>query len=210
MLRSHRLNGKITPLKRTFPQKCTPSYIFKGEINGSASYNKPLEAYVNEHYPSMSAYAVYPPSPTDKDQESYTILIVGNKYNDQNYWYSHPNPVQNPPPNGCRNGRWRSVYKYNPHTSTLNGHVAITVHYYEDGNVLLTTDHPVEKSDITTPSALVRAIAADEKAYQEELNRTFTGLGDGAFKGLRRLLPVTKQKIEWERVASYKVKPGQK
>ena len=76
--------------------------------------------------------------------------------------------------------------------------------------MLLRTDHPVEKSDLHSPNAVVQAIAKDEKSYQEELNRTFTGLGDGIFKGLRRLLPVTKQKIEWEKVATYKVKPGQK
>ena|SRR5579859_4950756 len=109
-----------------------------------------------------------------------------------------------------RNGRWRSVYKYNPHTSTLKGTVTITVHYFEDGNVLLKTNHPVEKTDISSPSLLVKTIAEEEKSYQEELNRTFAGLGEGIFKGLRRLLPVTKQKIEWEKVATYKVKPGQK
>jgi capping protein (actin filament) muscle Z-line, alpha len=63
---------------------------------------------------------------------------------------------------------------------------------------------------VSSPSALVNAIAQDEKMYQEELNRAFAGLGDGIFKGLRRLLPVTKQKIEWERIGSYKIKPGQK
>jgi capping protein (actin filament) muscle Z-line, alpha len=73
----------------------------------------------------------------------------------------------------------------------------------------LKTDHSVEK-EVSSPNALVKAIAEDEKAYQEELNRTFAGLGDGIFKGLRRLLPVTKQKIEWEKVATYKIKPGQK
>lgn len=88
--------------------------------------------------------------------------------------------------------------------------MSITVHYFEDGNVQLKTDHSLQKSDISSPSALVKAIANDEKAYQEELNKTFSGLGDGIFKGLRRLLPVTKQKIEWEKVASYKIKPGQK
>ena len=65
-------------------------------------------------------------------------------------------------------------------------------------------------SDLHSPSAVVQAIAEDEKLYQEELNRTFTGRGDGIFKGLRRLLPVTKQKMEWEKVATYTVKPGQK
>jgi capping protein (actin filament) muscle Z-line, alpha len=84
------------------------------------------------------------------------------------------------------------------------------VHYFEDGNVQLKTEHTVDKEEITSPTALIKAIAEDEKTYQEELNRTFAGLGDGIFKGLRRLLPITKQKIEWEKVASYKVKIGQR
>ena len=58
-----------------------------------------------------------------------------------------------------------------------------------------------------SPSAVVQAIAEDEKSYEEEFNRTFGGLGDEIFKVLR-LLPATKQKIEWEKVATRKVKPG--
>jgi capping protein alpha len=167
---------------------------------------------VLEHYPSLPAYAAYPPLSTSSDKESYTVLIVGNKYNNSNFWSSllRLSPLSSFVSLTSRNGRWRSIYKYNPQTSTLTGTVTITVHYFEDGNVLLKTDHPVSKEGITSPSALVNAIAEDEKMYQEELNRTFAGLGDGIFKGLRRLLPVTKQKIEWERIASYKVKPGQK
>ena len=53
----------------------------------STSISKPLGAYVLEHYPSLPAYAVYPPLSTDTDQDSYTILIVGNKYNNSNFWY---------------------------------------------------------------------------------------------------------------------------
>jgi F-actin-capping protein subunit alpha len=173
--------------------------------DGCASISKHLGAYVVEHYPSLPAYAIYPPQPNDPDQQSYTILIVGNKYNKSSFWSPLPFVRTN-----HRNGRWRSRYTYNPTTHILTGTVAITVHYFEDGNVLLTTEHPVHKTDLGSPTALVKAIAEDEKAYQEELNRTFAGLGDGMFKTLRRLLPVTKQKIEWEKVASYKVKPGQK
>jgi len=57
------------------------------------------------------------------------------------------------------------------------------------------------------PSAIevVKAIAAAERKYQEELNRGFAGLSEGAFKGLRRQLPVTRQKVEWEKVGSYRV-----
>lgn len=56
-----------------------------------------------------------------------------------------------------------------------------------------------------TGAGIVREIATTEKKYQEELNRSFTSLSEGAFKGLRRQLPVTRQKIEWEKVASYRV-----
>ena len=50
----------------------------------SSSISKPLGDYVLEHYPALPAHAVYPPSSSSSD---YTILIVGNKYNNPNYWY---------------------------------------------------------------------------------------------------------------------------
>jgi len=54
-------------------------------------------------------------------------------------------------------------------------------------------------------SAVVKEIAAFEKKYQEELNKGFTSLSEGAFKGLRRQLPVTRQKIEWDKIAGYRL-----
>ncbi|KAI9871932.1 MAG: F-actin-capping protein subunit alpha [Pleopsidium flavum] len=51
----------------------------------------------------------------------------------------------------------------------------------------------------------MRAIAGLERKYQEELNRAFGNLSEGAFKGLRRQLPVTRQKVEWEKIGSYRL-----
>jgi capping protein alpha len=51
----------------------------------------------------------------------------------------------------------------------------------------------------------VRAIAGAEKKYQEDLNKAFAGLAEGAFKGLRRQLPITRQKIEWEKISGYRL-----
>jgi len=106
----------------------------------------------------------------------------------------------------CRNGRWRSLYVFDPSSGTLEGSIKVDVHYYEDGNVRLLTNKPV---NITVPSGtgagIAKEIAAGEKKYQEELNRGFMNLSEGTFKSLRRQLPVTRQKIEWEKVASYRV-----
>jgi hypothetical protein len=106
-----------------------------------------------------------------------------------------------------RNGRWRSTYIYTPSSPSLTGTINVDVHYYEDGNVRLTTKKQPEISVSSNASAteIVRQIALVEKKYQEELNRGFTALSEGAFKGLRRQLPVTRQKVEWEKVGSYRV-----
>jgi hypothetical protein len=82
----------------------------------------------------------------------------------------------------------------------------VDVHYYEDGNVRLLTNKQVTVSIPSgTGAGIVKEIGASEKKYQEELNKGFTSLSEGAFKGLRRQLPVTRQKIEWDKVASYRV-----
>lgn len=84
------------------------------------------------------------------------------------------------------------------------------MHYYEDGNVRLTTSKPVAETSISSSGIQVAAevmkqIAGTEKKYQEELNRGFMALSEGSFKSLRRQLPVTRQKVEWEKVGGYRV-----
>lgn len=114
------------------------------------------------------------------------------------------NPTNLPLP--LRNGRWRSLYIYEPASSALEGSIKVDVHYYEDGNVRLLTNKPVSVSSSGSSGAgIAKEIAAGEKKYQEELNRSFTSLSEGAFKALRRQLPVTRQKIEWDKVASYRL-----
>src|SRR5690606_20235087 len=111
-----------------------------------------VEPYVKEHYPSTPAVGVYP----YENDSLVVIAIVGNKYSPSNYW----------------NGRWRSVYKYNPSTSTLEGTIKVDVHYYEDGNVRLQTNKNVSESvSAGTAAAIVKTIASQEKKYQEELNK---------------------------------------
>jgi len=105
-----------------------------------------------------------------------------------------------------RNGRWRSLYILSPSSSTLTGSIKVDVHYYEDGNVRMLTTKPVSLSVASVSAiAVVREIAALEKKYQEELNKGFGNLSEGAFKGLRRQLPITRQKIEWDKISGYRL-----
>ena len=105
-----------------------------------------------------------------------------------------------------RNGRWRSLYLYSPSSGSLTGSVKVDVHYYEDGNVRLLTERPISSSLSSSASAseVVKQISGIERRYQEELNRGFQNLSENAFKSLRRQLPVTRQKVEWDKIAAYK------
>ncbi|KAK0628810.1 putative F-actin-capping protein [Bombardia bombarda] len=160
------------------------SYTLEGEqADLVKSTLKGVSSYVKEHFPN-AAYGVYP---IDNDSK-IAVIIVANKYSPNNFW----------------NGRWRSLYLFDPSSNALEGSVKVDVHYYEDGNVRLLTNKPVVNASVTG-ATIAREIALGEKRYQEELNRSFTSLSEGAFKGLRRQLPVTRQKIEWDKVASYRL-----
>lgn len=162
------------------------SYVLEGQqADLVKSTLKSLGPYVKEHFPN-AAYGVYP----IEDDSRLAIIIVANKYSPNNYW----------------NGRWRSLYIYDPAGGKLEGSIKVDVHYYEDGNVRLLTDKPLTASiQSGTGSGIAKEISTAEKKYQEELNKGFTSLSEGAFKGLRRQLPVTRQKIEWDKVASYRL-----
>ncbi|MCJ1329076.1 F-actin-capping protein subunit alpha [Thelotrema lepadinum] len=146
---------------------------------------KALAAHVTEHYPSAT-YSVFP---TDSDS-TLAIVLVANKYSPKNFW----------------NGRWRNVYLYKP-SDSLTGTIKVDVHYYEDGNVRMTTNKGVSPSISSSASAsdIVRQMALAEKSYQEELNRGFDTLSEGAYKNLRRQLPVTRQKVDWDKISGYRL-----
>lgn len=146
------------------------------------SLSKTLATHAREHYPS-STHALFPTN------SSVAIILVSNKYSPSNFW----------------NGRLRTTYLYHPATTTLTGTLKCDVHYYEDGNVRLLTTKTLPPSTINaSASEIMKMVAKVEKGWQEELNRGFSRLSEGEFKSLRRQLPVTRQKVEWEKVTSYR------
>ncbi|KAL1388678.1 F-actin capping protein alpha subunit-domain-containing protein [Phyllosticta capitalensis] len=148
---------------------------------------KSLNTHAAEHYPA-AAVGAYP----IESDERIAIVLVSSKYSPNNYW----------------NGRWRSLYIYEPGSGKVTGSIKVDVHYYEDGNVRMLTDKPVTSSigsGGSSAAEIVKALANVERKYQEDLNRAFGSLSEGAFKSLRRQLPITRQKIEWEKISGYKL-----
>ncbi|KAG0250161.1 F-actin-capping protein [Mortierella polycephala] len=151
---------------------------------------KDVEAYIADRY-AEGVSAVY------GSKGVVTIAIVHNKYSPSNFW----------------NGRWRSVWTLDTTTSQVKGSLKCKVHYYEDGNVQLETSKEVEESLDKSSSdpheaiskAFLELIASSELKYQKALNESYHDLAESTFNGLRRALPYTRTKLDWNKILTYRI-----
>jgi len=180
----------------------------KGECTGAEAYNPPdgtvenyrvaldklVGEYVEDHFMD-GASVVY-----GKKESGITLIVCisSQKFNPNNFW----------------NGRWRSVYSISFKDGATSGELKATykinIHYYEDGNVQLTTNH--EKSTKltlgnpdTTAQAIIKAIEKSEREYQSAIDDNYLTMSDTSFKSLRRQLPITRTKLEWSKISGYKL-----
>lgn len=49
-------------------------------------------------------------------------------------------------------------------------------------------------------SKILALIEAEENRYQASLNESYQEMGDRTFKSLRRALPITRAKLDWDKV----------
>lgn len=158
-----------------------------------AAIEKQALQYVADHYPSGTA-TVY----ASKQENAILLCISSAKFNPSNFW----------------NGRWRSEWKIPVGKSgnlALSGRIRVQVHYYEEGNVQLQTDTSKKTTaaaasdPATTAVNAVKAIVKVEQAFHQALDTSYTTMGETSFKALRRALPITHQKINWNLIRGYKM-----
>jgi len=165
--------------------------IGSGELDSAqeplrSAFEKEAFEYCGQHYPHGTT-TVY-----SKDGK-IIVALSSARFNPHNFW----------------NGRWRSVWTYTPSTGECVGHFRIVVHYYEDGNVQLNTDTtqklsvPAGSPDACASAAL-KAIAKAEQTFQSSMEVNYNMMGETTFKALRRALPITKEKIKWDKIRAYK------
>lgn len=75
------------------------------------------------------------------------------------------------------------------------------------GNVQLSTTFKSTSTLGATPSpeAVIASIKSSESAFQRQLGETYSELADASFRGLRRALPKTRSKLDWDRAVGYKL-----
>eukprot|EP00004_Rigifila_ramosa_P017652 TRINITY_DN4309_c0_g1_i1.p2 TRINITY_DN4309_c0_g1~~TRINITY_DN4309_c0_g1_i1.p2 ORF type:complete len:301 (+),score=82.19 TRINITY_DN4309_c0_g1_i1:42-905(+) len=158
-----------------------------------APLDKELAAYVKDFFTDGTA-AVY--GKREGGEIKLFIAITGKKFNPRNYW----------------NGRWRSNWEVSCSRGTkqLQGSLKVTVHYYEEGNVQLNTK--VDKTaDVVigghdeTAKAIAAAIRTAENAFQAALEESYNTMSETTFKGLRRKLPISGVKINFQQISQHRV-----
>lgn len=105
-----------------------------------------------------------------------------------------------------RTGRWRSSYALDLSSSpaTLTGRIQVHVHFFEQGNVQLTTDYVPPAAALALPESVtssaspaeiaksvIKTIKKAEEEYQMELNDAYREMSEKTFRNLRRALPVS-------------------
>ncbi|KAJ1570057.1 hypothetical protein HK096_003835 [Nowakowskiella sp. JEL0078] len=183
------LNSQIiSDLERVEPNAETENYR-----QVLASLDLAAQKYIAEHYPDGVS------SVFDLFNNTFVIAIVDNKYNPGNFW----------------NGRWRSIWTVTVGSVEIKGSIKLQIHYYEDGNVQLNFAKDLSAKLISTfvsfqdpiafSNAVFKAITKQENDLQIALHEAYGELAGTTFKNLRRQLPITKSKIDWNFVSGYKI-----
>lgn len=152
-----------------------------------AALDKFIQSYVKNHYPN-GVVVVY--GKMVRNSTQLTVCIEDHKFSPQNFW----------------NGRWRSVWQVDCGSGDIKGTLRVQVHYYEDGNVQLVSSKEINQKikigggpdDLA--KAILKAIESLESEYQTAIGENYKTMSQTTFKALRRALPVTRTKIDWDKV----------
>lgn len=135
-----------------------------------------LDSYIKENYTSESTAA----GVVMGDEDDLSILISADTQKIESFW----------------DGTW--VNSYTLSDSVLKGTIKLSLHYFESGNVMLTTEKTVEFPEVKKGDAsdVITAIKSVETKFQLALTE-YLGKQAHSIKDVRRGLTIQGTKFDW-------------
>ncbi|RHY43335.1 hypothetical protein DYB34_010163 [Aphanomyces astaci] len=140
-----------------------------------------VDAYLATQFGNQGGAAVFATDST------ITIVLSTERVSLRNFW----------------SGRWKSKWtltNVSPDAATLAGRIDLHVHYFEDGNLQLQSHKDVAPVPVTGESlaqAVLAVFRAEEHVVHSNLEDMYINMTEETFKEMRRVMPVTQTKMEW-------------
>jgi len=133
----------------------------------------------------------------DEDGRKTIVCFIENhRFEPSNFW----------------NGGWRSQWTLllSGQQVEVTGELKVHAHSFEEGNIQLVSSKEVKEtivmgSEEEVAKELVRIMKEAENEYQNGISENYQTMNDTTFKALRRQLPVTRTKVDWNKITSYSI-----
>lgn len=142
-----------------------------------------VKEYLEKCYKmEVTKYNVY----YDQDANKIVVLISVHNLNLKSFW----------------SGEWLSTWELDISGKGVKGTLRANTYYYEEGNIQFNLDTKFDGSaeggdDAEVAANLVEFIKTSENSVQLELETVYDELSENYIKPLRRKLPVTGTKMNW-------------
>ena len=161
--------------EKTNIESCDDSSSLRQAIDAS------LQQYKEKYYkPTVTTSNVF----YDETTGNINIIISAHNINMKNFW----------------SGEWLSTWVFQ--NGKLTGTIKANTYYYEEGNIQFNVKTEFNEnvstgSDESTAKDILKIIEKKENDVQMDLEKVYDNFSDHYIKPLRRKLPITGTKMNW-------------
>ena len=142
-----------------------------------------IKLYLDKYYTNgISKSNIY----INNETNQIIILISAHNINMKNFW----------------SGEWLSTWEYDIKSKKLKGNIKANTYYYEEGNIQFNLNTNFDESVSGNSNSdignnIYKIIEKSENNVQVELESVYDNFSNDYIKPLRRKLPVTGTKMNW-------------